>query len=169
MKVRDRRRLARQVFDRFEAVGNVDAGDAITVVRQKSRPTSSAFRFVRVARSTRGALLGAAGRRCEAEGGGRSDLRASRLRPLAATSCVKNIVDQAAGSAQDLDDAVAALKVARGELTPSPGPGSRSRKIIAPFDGVVGSKREPRRVFEGRRCRHRPGPNLRAENRLLRA
>jgi membrane fusion protein (multidrug efflux system) len=53
---------------------------------------------------------------------------------------VKEVVEQKAGSAQDLDDAAAALKVADANLALARTRLSKTR-IVAPFSGVVGSKK----------------------------
>ncbi|HET9939979.1 MAG TPA: efflux RND transporter periplasmic adaptor subunit, partial [Candidatus Eisenbacteria bacterium] len=68
--------------------------------------------------------------------------RAAATRDQAKSSYdrVKEVVEQKAGSAQDMDDAAAALKVADANLALARTRLSKTR-IVAPFSGVVGSKK----------------------------
>ena len=126
-----------RVFDRFDAVGSVEAADAITVVSEIDAAVVS-LPFLEgqpVARGTLLAQLDDAQLKAEVD-------RTSALRDQAQVTYdrVKTVVEQKAGSAQDLDDAAAALKVAEANLALAQARLAKSR-IVAPFDGLVGSKR----------------------------
>ena len=125
------------VFDRFEAVGSIEAGDAITVATEiAANVVSLPYREGRPVEQ--GALLAQlddAQLKAEVD-------RTSAIRDQARSTYerVKSVVEQGAGSAQDLDDAGAALKVAEANLALADTRLSKAQ-IKAPFDGVVGSKR----------------------------
>ena len=125
------------VFDRFEAVGQIDAGDAITVVSEiAANVVSLPYREGRpVGKGALLAQLDDSQLKAEVD-------RTSAIKDQAQSSYqrVKNVVDQGAGSPQDLDDAAAALKVAEANLALAETRLSKAR-IRAPFDGIVGSKR----------------------------
>jgi membrane fusion protein, multidrug efflux system len=126
-----------RVFDRFEAVGTVEASDAITVVSEiDAAVVSLPFREGQpIARGGLIARLDDDQLRAEVS-------RASAVRDQAKSTYdrVKEVVGQGAGSAQDLDDAAAALKVAEANLALARTRLSKTR-ITAPFSGLVGSKR----------------------------
>ena len=125
------------VLDRFEAVGTVEAGDAITVVSELAAQVVS-LPFREGATIHRGGLIAqlddeqlkAEAERAEAE---RDQRKASFDR-------VKSVVDQGAGAPQDLDDAAAALRVAEANLAVARTRLSKTR-IVAPFDGIMGARR----------------------------
>lgn len=125
------------VADRFESVGNVEAGEAILVVSEiDAVVTKLPFQEGQPVRA--GALLvqlDDAQLRAEV-------MRTEALRDQARSSFdrVKAVVGQGAGSQQDLDDAAAGLKVAEANLSLAQ---TRLRKtrILAPFAGVAGAKR----------------------------
>jgi membrane fusion protein, multidrug efflux system len=125
------------VSDRFTAVGSIEAGDAITVATEIAANVVS-LPYREGAAVGKGALLAQlddAQLKAEAD-------RTSALRDQARSTYdrVKSVVDQGAGSAQDLDDAAAALKVAEANYALAETRLSKAR-IVAPFDGIVGSKR----------------------------
>lgn len=126
-----------RVFDRFEAVGSVEAGDAITVVTEVAASVVSLpYREGQpVERGTLLAQLDDSQLKAEVD-------RTSAIRDQASSTYqrTKSVVDQGAGSAQDLDDAAAALKVAEANLALAQTRLSKTH-IVASFDGVVGSKR----------------------------
>jgi membrane fusion protein, multidrug efflux system len=126
-----------RVFDRFEAVGSVEAGEAITVVSEiDAAVTSLPFREGQpVGRGTLLARLDDAQLKAEVD-----RAAATRDQTKSTYDRVKEVVEQKAGSAQDLDDAAAALKVAEANLALARTRLSKTR-IVAPFSGVVGSKR----------------------------
>ena len=126
-----------KVFDRFQAVGSIEAGDAIDVVSEIDAVVKS-LPFREGASVAQGAVLAQlddAQLRAEAD-------RAEAVLEQAQGSYnrVKTVVDQGAGAPQDLDDAAAALKVAEANLSLARTRLSKAR-IVAPFAGVVGSKR----------------------------
>lgn len=125
------------VVDRFDAVGTIEAADAITVVSEiDAAVVSLPFREGQpIARGGLIARLDDDQLRAEVS-------RASALRDQAKATHerVEEVVEQGAGSAQDLDDAAAALKVAEANLTLASTRLSKTR-ITAPFSGLVGSKR----------------------------
>ena len=128
-----------RVFDRFEAVGTVEAAEAITVVSEiDAAVVSLPFREGQpIARGGLIARLDDDQLRAEVD-------RTSAVRDQAKATYerVKEVVDQGAGSAQDLDDAAAGLKVAEANLGLARTRLSKTR-ITAPFSGMVGSKRRP--------------------------
>jgi membrane fusion protein, multidrug efflux system len=126
-----------RVFDRFEAVGTIEASDAITVVSEiDAAVVSLPFREGQpIARGGLIARLDDDQLRAELD-------RTSAVRDQAKATYqrVKEVVSQGAGSAQDLDDAGAALKVAEANLALARTRLSKTR-ITAPFSGLVGSRR----------------------------
>jgi membrane fusion protein (multidrug efflux system) len=125
------------VADRFESVGNVEAGEAILVVAEIDAVVR-ALPFQEGQPVRAGALLvqlDDAQLRAEVA-------RSEALRDQAKASFgrVKAVVGQGAGAPQDLDDAAAGLKVAEANLSLAE---TRLRKtrITAPFAGVTGAKR----------------------------
>jgi membrane fusion protein (multidrug efflux system) len=125
------------VLDRFEVVGTIEAGEAITVVAEINAQVV-ALPFREGGAVERGGLIArlddsqlkAEVERAEAE---RDQRHTSFER-------VKSIVDQGAGAPQDLDDASAALRVAEANLALAK---ARLAKtvITAPFDGILGARR----------------------------
>ncbi len=125
------------IADRFEAVGTIEAGEAIEVVAEidaivKSLPfrEGSQVRAGDLLAQLDDATLKAEMARTEAL---RDQGRITYDR-------VKSIVEQKAGAPQDLDDALAALKVAEANLALAAARLEKSR-IAAPFPGVVGARR----------------------------
>jgi membrane fusion protein, multidrug efflux system len=125
------------VVDRFDAVGSVEASDMIVVVSEiDASVVSLPFREGQpIARGGLIARLDDEQLRAEVD-------RASAVRDQAKATYerVKEVVGQGAGSAQDLDDAGAALKVAEANLALAKTRLSKTR-ITAPFSGIVGSRR----------------------------
>lgn len=126
-----------KVADKFEAVGTVEALEAITAVSEidgtvRSLPfqEGSAIKHGGLIAQLDDAQLAAEVARTEA------------LDAQSHTSYerIKAIVEQKAGSPQDLDDAAAALKVADANLALAKARLAKTR-IVAPFDGVIGSRR----------------------------
>lgn len=125
------------ISDRFEAVGSLEAGDAIDVVAEIDAIVLS-LPFREGAAVNAGdvlAQLDDATLRAEAT-------RAAALRDQTRVTYerVKTVVEQNAGAPQDLDDALAALKVAEANLAVAEARLAKTR-IAAPFAGVVGSRR----------------------------
>jgi membrane fusion protein (multidrug efflux system) len=125
------------VADRFEAVGTIEASEAITVVSEiDGVVVRLPFREGSAVR--RGGLIAQlddAQLRAEVE-------RAEALRDQSRSTYnrVKAVVDQGAGAPQDLDDAAAALKVTEANLALARSRLSKTR-ITAPFSGTLGDRR----------------------------
>jgi len=126
-----------QVSDRFEAVGTIEASEAITVVSEiDGAIVKLPFREgSAVARGGLVAQLDDAQLRAEVD-------RAQALRDQNESTYkrVKSVVEQHAGAPQDLDDAAAALRVAEANLALAKSRLSKTR-IRAPFSGVLGARR----------------------------
>lgn len=125
------------VYDRFEAVGTVEADNAVTIVSE----IDAVVRLIPFHEGDfikKGGLialldtsqLAAEYHRTQAL---MAQSRASYLR-------IKSVVDQGAGSAQDLDDAAAALRVAKANMALAK---ARFDKTIitAPFSGTIGARK----------------------------
>jgi membrane fusion protein, multidrug efflux system len=128
---------AQKVTDKFEAVGTIEAVQAITVVGEidatiKALPFNEGG-FLR--RGTMIAQLDDSQLAAEAA-------RASALcdQSKATYDRVKSIVGQGAGAPQDLDDAAAALKVAQANLEVARARLSKTQ-LVAPFDGIIGARK----------------------------
>jgi len=126
-----------KVSDQFEAVGTIEANEAITVVSEIDAMVIK-LPFEEGSYVKRGALI------AQLED---SQLSAELARSQAlyeqnktTYKRIKNIVDQKAGAPQDLDDAAAALQVAEANLSLAKARLSKTR-IIAPFDGIIGSRK----------------------------
>lgn len=125
------------VVDKFEAVGSIEAIEAITVVAEISAAVKR-LPFREGGEIKRGELiallddaqLGAEVARAEA----------LLAQSQASYNRVKSVVDQGAGAPQDLDDAAAALKVAEADLALAKARFAKTR-IVAPFEGIIGARR----------------------------
>lgn len=125
------------VADRFEAVGTLEAVDAITVVSQIDALVVN-IPFREGSFMEKGDLIVQLDdAQLQAQ-----KARAEALRDQRKISFdrVKSIVEQKAGAQQDLDDAAAALKVAEADLALIQAQLSKTR-IVAPFAGQVGARR----------------------------
>jgi len=129
--------VAQPVSENFEAVGTIEALEAITVVSEidglvKALPFSEGA-FIR--RGERIALLDDSQLAAEV-----ARTQALYNQGKVTYDRIKKIVEQGAGSAQDLDDAAAAVKVAAAHLQLA---NARYEKCIieAPFNGLIGSRR----------------------------
>ena len=126
-----------KVTDRFEAVGTIEAAEAITVVSEIDGAVVR-LPFVEGSFVRRGeviAQLDDSQLAAEVE-------RAEALHTQSHVSFdrVKAVVDQKAGTPQDLDDAAAALKVADANLALARARFAKTR-IVAPFDGMIGARK----------------------------
>lgn len=129
--------VQQEVSDRFEGVGTINAGEAIVVVSEIDG-TVVRLPFREGASIEKGGLIAQLDDiqlRAEVD-------RAEALRDQSQGSYerVKSVVEQAAGTAQDLDDAAAALKVAEANLALARSRLNKTR-IIAPFAGMAGARR----------------------------
>lgn len=125
------------VTDRFTTVGTIEAGESI-VVTSEIPGIVTRIPFTEGGRLEKGDIIA----QLDDE-----QLRAevNRARALmeqsrATWQRVQTIVDQGAGAPQDLDDAVAALKVAEANLELARTRLDKAR-IEAPFSGLVGKRR----------------------------
>ncbi len=126
-----------KVVDKFEAVGTIEALEAITVVSEidgavKALPFQEGG-FIR-----QGGLIAQLDDLQLAAEMARAE--ALRAQSKATFDRVKSIVDQGAGAPQDLDDASAALKVAEANLELAKARYAKTR-IVAPFNGMMGSRK----------------------------
>jgi membrane fusion protein (multidrug efflux system) len=126
-----------KVEDRFEAVGSIEAVEAITVVSEIDGAVMKIPFDEGEAIKKGGLILQLDDSQLAAE-----MARAEALRSQAQASYdrVKAVVEQKAGAAQDLDDAAAALKVAEANLSLAKARFAKTR-IVAPFEGVIGARR----------------------------
>ncbi len=126
-----------RVADRFEAVGTIEAAEAITVVSEIDG-TVVRLPFQEGSPIQRGGLIAQlddAQLRAEV-----SRTEALRDQAQSTYNRVKSVVEQGAGAPQDLDDAAAALKVAEANLALAKSRLSKTR-IVAPFSGSLGARR----------------------------
>ncbi|MCI0330750.1 MAG: efflux RND transporter periplasmic adaptor subunit [candidate division Zixibacteria bacterium] len=125
------------VADKFEAVGTLEALEAITVVSQIDA-LAMQVPFEEGRYIEKGQLIA----RLDDEQLKAEEARAEALRDQRKISYdrVKSIVEQKAGAPQDLDDAAAALKMAEAELALIRARLAKT-KITAPFSGLVGARR----------------------------
>lgn len=127
----------RAVFDPFEAVGTIEAEEAITVVSEIDAIVID-LPFKEGAAIAKGGLIAQLDD---------TQLRAEEERAQAILEQrkvtydrIKSITDQGLGTAQNLDDAAAALKVAEAELEVIRAR-LRKTRIVAPFAGLLGARR----------------------------
>ncbi len=125
------------VIDPFEAVGTIEAEDAITVVSEMDALVISLpFR--------EGEAIAKGGLIAQLDD---TQLRAEELRALALLEQskvtfdrIKTISDEGLGTAQSLDDAAAARKVAEADVAVIRARLKKTR-IVAPFAGIAGARR----------------------------
>jgi membrane fusion protein, multidrug efflux system len=122
------------VQDKFDAVGTIEADQAISIVSEIDAAVVS-LPFEEGTAVKAGQLIAQLDDSQLAAEVSRTD--ALRAQCKASYDRVKAIVDQGAGSQQDLDDASAALKVAEANLALAQARIAKTR-IVAPFDGIVG-------------------------------
>jgi membrane fusion protein (multidrug efflux system) len=126
-----------KVEDKFEAVGSVEASEAITVVSEIDGIVVS-LPFEEGGPIQKGSLIAKLDDSQLAAEVARTE--ALRSQSQSSYDRVKSIVEEKAGSQQDLDDAAAALKVAEANLALARARYNKTR-IAAPFDGIVGARR----------------------------
>ncbi len=126
-----------KVEDRFDAVGTVEALEAITVVSEIDAAVL-ALPFQEGNYIRRGGLIA----HLDDAQLAAEVTRAEALRDQGQSNYdrVKTIVEQKAGAPQDLDDAAAALKVAEANLALAKARFAKTR-IVAPFDGIIGARK----------------------------
>jgi membrane fusion protein (multidrug efflux system) len=126
-----------RVADRFEAIGTIEAIEAITVVSEIDGVVVK-LPFQEGSMIHKGELIALIDDSQLA-----AELsRAEALRDQSKINYdrVKSVVDQQAGAPQDLDDAGASLKVAEANLALARARFSKTH-IVAPFDGSIGARR----------------------------
>lgn len=126
-----------EIVDRFEVVGTIEAAEAVTVVGEIDAIVT-ALPFAEGSTVRKGGLIARLDDAQLAAEVARAE--ALRAQTKASFERVKSIVDQGAGAPQDLDDAAAALKVAEANLDLARARFAKTR-IVAPFTGVIGSRR----------------------------
>jgi len=125
------------VVERFEAVGTIEALEAVVVVSEIDAALTD-LAFSEGSTLSRGDLIAQLD-------DSQLSAEVARAEALSAQSRssyerIRSVVEQKAGSAQDLDDAVAALRVAEANLALAKARFAKTR-IVAPFNGVVGARR----------------------------
>jgi membrane fusion protein, multidrug efflux system len=125
------------VADQFEAVGNVEAAEAITVVAEIDALVTS-LPFAEGQSIQQGGLI--AQLDDQLTRAAVASAEATRDQAKISYDRVKNVVEAGAGAKQELDNATAVLKVAQAQLDLAQVRLSKTR-ISAPFDGVLGSRR----------------------------
>jgi len=131
------------VVDKIEAVGSLEAGEAMNVVSEIDGVVVE-LPFREGGNVRKGDVLARIDDtqlRAEVE-------RAEALRAQSQVTYdrVKTVVDQQAGAPQDLDNAAAELKVAGATLAVAQSRLDKTR-ILAPWDGIVGSRAISRGTF----------------------
>jgi len=137
MPVEIARATVQKVTDRFEAVGSIEANESITVVSEidgviKSLPFREGT-YIR-----QGELIAL----LDDDQLGAELARAEALHAQSHVlyDRVKAVVDQKAGTPQDLDDAAAGLKVADANRSMAKARFAKTR-ILAPFSGIIGARK----------------------------
>ena len=125
------------VSEKFEAVGTIEAIEEITVVSEINATVVN-IPFTEGSHINKGELIVQLDDAQLAAEVNRSE--ALYEQSLATYNRVKIIVEQKAGSQQDLDDALASLKVAEANLELTQARLEKT-KIVAPFDGMIGSRK----------------------------
>lgn len=129
--------IMQKVADKFEAVGTIEANEAITVVSEIDASVVS-LPFEEGIQIKRGDLIAQLDDSQLAAELNRTE--ALFTQSQSSYNRVKSIVDQNAGTPQDLDDALASLKVAEANLNLAKARLAKTH-ITAPFNGVIGSRK----------------------------
>jgi len=125
------------IEDKFEAVGTIEALEAVTVVGEIDAMVK-ALPFKEGGFIQRGELIAQLDDSQLAAEVARAE--ALRAQSKSTYDRIKTIVEQGAGAPQDLDDAAAALKVAEANLALAKARFDKTR-ITAPFDGIIGARK----------------------------
>ena len=128
---------AQNVADKFDAVGTIEAIEGVTIVSEIDAQVVS-LPFIEGSNIKKGEIIAQLDD---------SQLSAEVNRTQAlynqsqsAYKRIKTIVDQNAGTQQDLDDAIANLKVAEANYELAKARLAKTH-IIAPFDGIIGTRK----------------------------
>jgi membrane fusion protein (multidrug efflux system) len=125
------------VSEKFEAVGTIEAIEEVTVVSEINA-TVVDIPFTEGSQISKGELIAQLDDLQLAAEVARAEALYSQS--LATYNRVKKVVEQNAGTQQDLDDALASLKVAEANLKLAQARLDKT-KIVAPFNGIIGSRR----------------------------
>ncbi|MCI0706839.1 MAG: efflux RND transporter periplasmic adaptor subunit [Ignavibacteriae bacterium] len=125
------------VADKFEAVGTIEAIEAVVLVSEIDA-TVVDLPFEEGSVIRRGELIAKLDDSQLAAELARTE--ALRSQSQVTYDRIKTIVEQKAAAPQDLDDAAAALKVAEANLAVAKARFAKTR-IVAPFDGRIGARR----------------------------
>jgi len=128
---------AQNVADKFEAVGTIEAIEGVTIVSEIDAAVVS-LPFDEGSYIKKGDLIARLDDSQLSAEVNRTEALYNQGK--AAYNRVKIIVDQKAGSQQDLDDALANLKVAEANFELAKARLAKTR-IIAPFDGFIGARK----------------------------
>ena len=125
------------VSEKFDAVGTIEAIEEITVVSEINAMVVN-IPFTEGSQIAKGELIA----QLDDSQLAAEVLSAEALyaQSLATYNRVKKVVEQKAGTPQDLDDALASLKVAEANLKLAQARLDKTR-IVAPFNGMIGSRR----------------------------
>ncbi len=126
-----------KMIDKFEAVGTIEAIDEITVVSEIDASVIS-LPFDEGGYIKKGDIIAQLDDSQLAAEVSRNEALYNQSK--ASYNRIKSIVEQNVGTPQNLDDALAALKVAEANLQLAKTRLSKT-KIVAPFDGIVGARK----------------------------
>jgi membrane fusion protein (multidrug efflux system) len=137
MPVEIARANIQKVTDRFEAVGTIEASEAITAVSEIDG-TVEGLPFQEGSFIRKGDIIA----QLDDSQAAAELTRAEALHEQSHVmyNRVKAVVDQKAGTPQDLDDAAAGLKVADANLSLAKTRFDKTR-VLAPFDGIIGARK----------------------------
>ena len=129
--------MKQEVANKFEAIGTIEAIEEITVVSEIDAMVID-LPFIEGNNIKRGELIAQLDD---------SQLKAEYIRAealymqtQASFDRIKEVVEQKAGTPQDLDDALASLKVAEANLKFAEARLNKTR-IVAPFNGMIGARK----------------------------
>jgi membrane fusion protein, multidrug efflux system len=125
------------ISDMFEGVGSIEAIEKITVVSEIDG-TVLKLPFEEGSHIRKGQLIAQLDDSQLSAEVNRTEALYTQSKSV--YNRIKIVVDQKAGTLQDLDDALASLKVAEANVKLANAKLSKT-KIIAPFDGMIGSRR----------------------------
>lgn len=128
---------AQNVADKFEAVGTIEAIEGVTIVSEIDASVIS-LPFEEGSFIKKGDLIAKLDDSQLSAEVNRTE--ALYIQGKATYKRVKSIVDQNAGTPQDLDDALANLKVAEANYELAKARLSKTR-IVAPFNGIIGTRK----------------------------
>jgi membrane fusion protein, multidrug efflux system len=127
----------RSMADMFEGVGTIEAIEEIKVVSEIDGAVIS-LPFEEGKQISKGQLIAKLDDSQLSAEVSRSEALYSQSKSV--YNRIKEIVDQNAGTLQDLDDALASMKVAEANVKLAAARLNKTR-IVAPFDGMIGSRK----------------------------